>query len=299
MVVPSVQQGAILLFDSTGAFVRRVGRPGQGPGEYVAVVAVEPGIGDSVLVMDAGNHRLDVLTPLLGSGRSAPLALEGAEIAALADGGLLMSTGFGRRGAEPSHRLHRLDPSFRVVRSFMAEASIGRDEDPARARRRMSATRRGIVAVAHHGDYVVEIWDGSGRHLETLRREPEWFPASPPEAGRPLDREPRPRVVDVRLDEDGRIWILAHVPDPEWEEAVKPGRDPYGRPAMAIAQSDLSDYMDSVVEILDLRTNALVASVRMDPYVDFLLPGGFAASYREDEVGHPRIDVWQLTLAGP
>ena len=50
-------------YDSTGTFVRNVGRRGAGPGEYDRVNGVDVGIDGRVYVWDAGNTRVSMFTP--------------------------------------------------------------------------------------------------------------------------------------------------------------------------------------------------------------------------------------------
>lgn len=47
----------IFLFDSQGSFVRQLGQPGRGPGEYQGSLIVRS-VGDTVAVWDAGNRKL-------------------------------------------------------------------------------------------------------------------------------------------------------------------------------------------------------------------------------------------------
>jgi hypothetical protein len=58
----------------------------------------------------------------------------------------------------------------------------------------------------------------------------------------------------------------------------------------------MNELYDSVLEVLDLESGTLLATKRVEESILTLLPGGFAASYREDATGNPFIDVWRLTL---
>lgn len=118
LVVPSVQQGAILLFDSSGSFVRQIGRPGGGPREYRSVLALEPARGDSVAAWDPGNRRLTMIGPALSGIRTTPLPILGGQISILSDGRMLLLSGLAGPGRP---RLHLLGPSMELIQSFMPE----------------------------------------------------------------------------------------------------------------------------------------------------------------------------------
>ena len=51
------------VFDSTGAFVTRIGREGDGPGEFRGIGTLQQWAGDSLFVLDATARRLSVLAP--------------------------------------------------------------------------------------------------------------------------------------------------------------------------------------------------------------------------------------------
>lgn len=56
--------GTVRVFDSTGTFVRSLGRPGRGPGELSrSANGIFPLGGDSMLVMDPGERRMTVYAP--------------------------------------------------------------------------------------------------------------------------------------------------------------------------------------------------------------------------------------------
>ena len=54
--------GVILQFDPAGRFLKKVGRPGQGPGEFSRPGTIHVTEDGDLLVLDSGNVRLDVLS---------------------------------------------------------------------------------------------------------------------------------------------------------------------------------------------------------------------------------------------
>jgi hypothetical protein len=56
-------ESRLTLLTQDGEFIRTIGRPGEGPGEYGWVTSVVAGANDSLFVFDAGQQRLTVFSP--------------------------------------------------------------------------------------------------------------------------------------------------------------------------------------------------------------------------------------------
>lgn len=63
-------QHTVLVFDTTGEFIVRLGRQGAGPGEFQAPWRLEVGTSDSLFVWDSQQSRILVFTPQLEFARS-------------------------------------------------------------------------------------------------------------------------------------------------------------------------------------------------------------------------------------
>jgi hypothetical protein len=284
LVVTSIDQTSILLFDATGRFVRRAGRRGGGPDEFGGILAIRSGPADSIHVLDAMNARYAVIGPDLQVARTVRLETRGGQFEILDDGSTVM-LGPVRR-APPLERLHVLDANGTRVRSFMPQPDAAM---PA-AHRRFTATRSGTIAVSHGRDYVIEIWDAAGQHRKTVFRDAPWFPPFSPDGPRgPTQKAPQ-------FDPEGRLWTLNEVADPNAPAALAPRLPPNTPGLTRLPPPPMNELYDSVLEVLDLESGTLLATKRVEESILTLLPGGFAASYREDATGNPFIDVWRLTL---
>lgn len=291
LVVPASRQGAVLRFDGRGRYMGMVGRPGQGPEKFGAVLRIGPGWGDSTLVLDAGNRRLAVLDRGLNVTRTVRLPVVGGWFGPVDGGGLLLLGGIRRGRSGSADRLFLLDPSMDVEMSFLPNSG-GPNTDVASLRRRMSVPRNGWVAVSHWNRYVVEVWSVNGERVRTIIREPEWFPnAQEEEADGPRIKQETPQI-----DSEGHLWTLSHVADEDWRESTGQVRTVYGRAVEGVPPGAQNGYYDSVVEVIDLDSGTLVASSQVDPHLTYLSEGGYAFSYREDREGYPSIDVWQLRV---
>ena len=58
IVIADSQGPSLRVFDATGAFVRNLGRPGEGPGEYRRILAIQSLPSGAVAVWDPGNQRV-------------------------------------------------------------------------------------------------------------------------------------------------------------------------------------------------------------------------------------------------
>jgi hypothetical protein len=63
VVVANGKPLELRLYDPTGKFLNRISRKGQGPGEYQGLLAILPSRGDSVVVYDRGNGRINRFAP--------------------------------------------------------------------------------------------------------------------------------------------------------------------------------------------------------------------------------------------
>jgi hypothetical protein len=64
----------IEVFDSTGHYVRSVGRKGSGPGEFLNALSIVGAPGDSIAVFDSGNARWTIWDSSLKLGRTIGMA---------------------------------------------------------------------------------------------------------------------------------------------------------------------------------------------------------------------------------
>ena len=88
--------GSLLVFGPTGDLVERIGRTGEGPGEFRAG-NLYSGLGDTLLVEDGGNMRLSLLVPGKGVVRSLPIPKSARQhvmsiMGQTATGGFLVAT---------------------------------------------------------------------------------------------------------------------------------------------------------------------------------------------------------------
>ena len=112
--------------------------------------------------------------------------------------------------------------------------------------------------------------------------------------GSPCERPVRddgkvsPHLAGISGD-GSRLWTIVPVPDPSWTPSP---------PGTRIAQSGdaLDNRFDTVVEVIDLNTNEIVATQRFDQYVFGLLSGETALRLTADDLGVPLWLIQSLTI---
>jgi hypothetical protein len=211
-VAPTAEPGRMAVYDWNGSFVRLVGRSGEGPGEFRAIDRVTTGPGDSIHVFDGSRWTLFPpgavgpavrTTRMDGYLRGEPLFLEDGTVVwpGLLDGRM--------------HPFHLLSSDGARVHSF------GWTEDDPRpgntfqqARRVALALEPGRFWAARANSYRVEEWDAaSGTLIRVLERTPSWFePWEADPEGVPPTELTNPRLVDIAVDDRGRLWLLFMVP---------------------------------------------------------------------------------------
>ena len=301
-VVANVMRSELTVFDRAGTYIRTVGRSGGGPGEFRNIAAIWAR-GDSINILDAANRRLTVLGPAFEVVRTARIPTAASEIRAipLDAGRILMNATL----PTPGHvglPLHVISPDGEVVRSFGAD-----DEAvlPGHARadgRILARAGTGSVWAGQIGSYTLDLWSLEGRHIRTLVRRPEWFPESRTDQEYDPADPPRPFLKAIRLNQDGTLLTVTIVADERWTDgAILTRANGTGR--IVGWRPDRADRLfDSMIEVMDTRSNTLLKTVRFEGYISQLLPGALAVASHADENGVEYLDIlkldWQPTPAG-
>jgi hypothetical protein len=285
-----------LVFDSTGRFVRLAGRSGRGPGEFIRPRDVVTLPGDSLLVIDGANRRAAILSSSFELGRTialpypfAPLVILKWPDAVVANGMIATTASSGW----PLHQVSFADQTAAVIASFGPDSGAMTPGAFARIAQVLTPSASPGYWAADYLRYRLTHWTPTGAKTAALERRPDWFARpSELEIGRP-DRAPDPAISSIAEDSDGLLWVFVRTPARSWREAW-PKTGPKGEvDYRSLANEKLFKTM---VEVIDPRTNRVVARQQFDSWIVSALPNRRAAIYTTDADGVPHVTIVQLRL---
>lgn len=251
IVGPTCDRWEVVVFGPNGELLRRLGQSGQGPGEIEEVVNlwVDPAGWIHVLDRDGTVHAYSTSFQHEVAESRNPLNVS-QPVAVLGDGATVQNVvRVGPRGdALP---LHVVSPQQEILASFGNEEGQYRYDRPQDYIRWIAVWNAKIWA-AHFMDYRIDRWTREGNLEATLVRRAPWFRG---QTGR--EDEGYSLVASLRLDEEGRLWVLGSAPEGTHEPrgVVRNGGSPC---------SEASSSRDAFIEIIDPSSGELVARFTMD-----------------------------------
>jgi hypothetical protein len=296
--VGATRDQTILVMDSSAKVLRRIGRSGKGPGEFLTVNRL--GIAsDTLFVSDMSGQAISLLT------------LDGTFIRRIPFGAMDNTSSFlPLRSNLIAYSADRFDGS--LVRGVHLLDSSGAARHTIRttydsATGRYSAegllaapTSRGTLWVAHERRYTIDERSLTGELLRTIRRSADWFqPLSDAKYEDPSIEAlvtPLPRLLGAVEDDQGRLWTYSMVGNPDWQPPPLPkSREgpAFNKFAMSIDHDSMYDLM---VEVIDIRTNKLLASQRFPDPMYGPNRHGLILRTLEPENGERVIEVWRFNL---
>ena len=294
---------AVSVFGPDGEFLRDLGGEGEGPGEFRFIGAISVGPGDTLRVYDEALRRVSTFLPdgleLVGT-RRLPISFWPGGVLRLPDGRTVLNQLLRTEGGS-GLPLHLVDAEGELVRSFGRQTRRMLPGDEPLLARELAEYRGDVVSVANF-HYVVEMWDpDTGRLITGFERRPEGF--RPRRRGEVTDPEegvpPSSQVWDLRVDREGRLWVLAQVPVEDWEEHVEMTTFRHEEFTERVPRIDDIEAYDTVIDVIDLEARRLVATRRVDAPLRGWVDPGHAFSYREADGVLPRLDVWEVSLEPP
>lgn len=296
--VTSAYDPTIAVFDARGRFLHRIGRKGQGPGEFTRRPTMLFGPGDTLYALEGSTRRMTVFSPQYELVRTGTLGLSYSTAVRLPNGRFLLS-GVSRSAEAIGYPLHLLDQNGAYIRSF-GSATGAQDlfASTSGTVRRFAAPVGETVWTVRADELVLERWSADGKKLAHTTRQAPWFPNShlPPNANPGTHPDP-PVVRSLSEDKAGLLWILTRVQDREWRPRTLPahrdGTGPY------VPDSLRHKLNDSVLEVIDPARGAVLATRTFDSlFMGFIAPN-LLVSFDEDADGNPRYVVWRARLISP
>ena len=293
-VAPMAEQYSIGVYTRSGSLLRTIGRHGGGPGEFNNVSEVKVMRGDTLIAYDIRSARLTLFSHSHEVVSTIPMPPQLRFILPQRDGSFIAYASIPTRD-RVGRFLHRISRSGEIQQSF------GPSGEPFDARETASHVRilaqgaSGIIWSARQNRYLIEAWTANGELRRVIIRQPAWFEEW---TRHPLSgaERPRTRIRTIFEDEAGLLWVILRVPDRRWrpDPAARPGVESGGVPTYAAVPR----YEDSIVEVIDPRTGALLISKRFDEaFADDMSGGhGYLETQRETSLGVPRVTIWKPRL---
>ena len=291
VVAPDASGARILRFGPDGGFDSVHGRRGQGPGEFQMISAIRLWADDSLMVVDLSQARMTVLNSRLSAVRvlSLPPGIEdGLQYA----GSPFMAYGVVGSRSGAGFPLHLVDANGKILRSFGADSSgarvlPGKEMRVARKFSRAGATEVWSVAVNRS---LIERYSKDGSPNYQWIRQLPWFPEWNG-VRRAEDVSPTPTLVTgVAEDALHRLWVTTTIRDARWCES-RARRPPPGREPSITNRSEMSKYVDTIVEVIDPAARRVTASRRFGAYFLQLQDSEMMFAWQDDSSGNPRLRI--------
>lgn len=276
----------VRVFDSTGRYVRSIGRIGDGPNEYHRPEFVRL-VSDSAYIFDTQADRLTVLGEHDSTGESRNWTHRPYTFAELHDGTFVLSDGSWRPGWALQH----------VDREGELLGQLGDSVTSDALWRRLMLLAKGAGSGFWSGRgserLEFQFWQGPDVPGPRLTLDRDWFTEhdQPRSATR---NEPRPpSVVGFWPDSAGTLWIVATVPDSEWQEGMDTCRPGEGGLEYCPVKDRRLAY-DGVIERVDAETGEQLLHRRFDePF--YLIPEPWiVATADENEDGWYQVTLWRV-----
>lgn len=296
LFVSAHQADGFFVVSADGTTWEKIGRAGDGPGEYRYIRWVVP-LGSHVHVFDAAGRRT-VLDASFRAVYTNPLVMQLAGGAAVLSDSTYVVNGSIPTSARVGYALHHFDTAGNVISSFdEPPEGYGVPGSENLYYRTLVAGANGVLYSAHRSQYRIDSWNVSTGRLErSYVRDAEWFaPHSSPVSNDP-GRPAGPTIVDMERDAEGRLWLLIRVASERWADgfvATGAGAHPE---LGGFVLDDWNVAFDTVVEVIDPATGCVLASQAVDDLMAYFVGPGWAVSSREDTRGNPVKQLWRLRL---
>jgi hypothetical protein len=280
----SRRRDAVLVFDSSGTLLTRLGRSGAGPGEYRSIRKVAISNLDSIYVSDWGLGRLTVYSPDLSFVRSQPFPYTSDLV--LADGSFVVAQQISTR-EEIGYPVHLFAPDGIRLRSFGIDVPEHRSDRGLLTTRHVAPARDGSLWLVAPGRYYFEKWNPSSGQLEhSVRVQQDWFA----EMGEWPDNErvrPPSIIESFWESERGLLWVVLRVADANW---VPPRNANQER---ILDPDEYDQLFDWLIEVVEPTAGTVVASRRFASVLWTRPPSTVVVTTRVRAGETTSYDVWQ------
>lgn len=289
-VAPMMDRASVGVYRPDGVLAHTIG----GTGSFTLLLEIKVR-GDTLIAVDRVRRSLELIPLGHGESRVVPLGYSPEGVLPLDNGSFVTQAHI------PSPRLfgmplHVHGPSGEHLRTFGRSTEPVRSDAPYDVRRSIAYDGDASILASWVNRYRIERWSIQGRLVQVIEHQRPWFPhwsSYPPNIDA---RRPPTWLESVRVDStQGVIWCILHVAGEGWSPDPRRMPDEHA-PAPTLAARN--DVLDTIIEVLDMRTGQLLASRRVNVLISGYLNDGanIYTSRREDESGNQQIDILQLSF---
>ena len=285
------QEGTVKVWDAEGRFLRQVGRRGDGPMEFYRPFPVRTDSEGRVHIVDLDTGRETVVNADFSLYSDRYLHPGGLDLAVpLGEERRYLLNKIGMTAGSVGLPLHIVDGSG-ILHSFGMEADV---RSPTGSQRVLATNRQGRIYSAQPDDYLIQVWNESGRRILGLRgprlneREASYEPWSP-------DNPPRNEIFAMQVDDEQRLWVISNVLKDDWQDHMEERVMPNGRMAYGPTDEDFRQIFQSRIDLIDLTSGSLIATGLHDPLLEAFAEDGLAIENVDSELRyHPQMVIWSL-----
>lgn len=271
-----------LLMVGVGGQVARIGRSGDGPGEFRAPLVLFDWADDTIGVFDRQLGRLTLVHSSGRIGPTRPFPRGTVSAAALPMRAAVVSAAF-RTPSSIGLPLHIVDSVGVVQRSIGLADQRYSDEFRTMRSFLLGRRRAGFVSVRRAGAYEWTIWNSAGRPMSNWSRTASWYRPYEQLVSPTPDAPPQPYTSAAVAEGDSLLWIAVAVPGPQWSKALGAPIDQEGQRVFPI--QDMSGYYSTRVELIQLRDGRVVGSVLVPGFHPFFAAPGLLLRQSKDDDG--------------
>lgn len=282
-----------LVYSDSGAFLGLLGSRGDSVGEFREPLFARFAPHDSLWIFDGAGRAL-LFDPERRWVRSIATGIAPWDAQLLADGRMLVSSSSSEQPFP--------------LRLLRADGTLEREVAGDSASRALRNPRRIVLApdgtwwtIPMQFRWRLEHWDSTGASLGAIERQPDWFAPYDRYDAPTAARAPAPMLMDAWFDAAGRLWVLGKAADAKWASGLGAPHDDGGRTVTAVVDPD--KVYDTVLEVINPKTGALIAETRFDVSYPFAVEPGVVMrvlttrdGWNRAELMRVRFDSTRVTL---
>lgn len=290
VTTPDMGNEEPFLFDSTGAFVARLGRVGDGPGEFRNPSAVVAGPGNTLHFFErypAAKVTVFHNGKFVRNVQPVPGTYDGA---VMTDGSYLVNNTY---AAFP---LQIWSDSGQMLAEFGTGEPFQSTDATFRNQRAISVAKNGVIwTVTKNFDYIIKSWDSDGHLISEHRPNRPWFKPYDSSVFPTPDEQPNPSTNAIWLEGEDMLWTFGRVAATSWADGLARANW-FGQEIYRMESPQL--VFDLQIDVFDLVNDKVLSSRRIPgigAWATIVAPG-LLATRRTDDDGWWYADIWKLDL---